>query len=99
LCDQVLGAGPEAASAPRDVMRRDTTSADYSFHSVRLWLPSQNGLFCELPQRHKACAGFVESTAIGLPWLSNNSIVPSTNSGPLGRQRIFTFDILASRPF
>lgn len=47
--------------------------------SIFLWVPSQNGLLLEWPQRHNEKAGLVSNL---LPSASNNSTSPLTKMEP-----------------
>src|SRR5918998_6494312 len=51
------------------------------------WMPSQNGLFVDLPQRHSATVA--RSARNSLPSASSSRIGPFTKYGPLSRAVIF----------
>ena len=57
--------------------------------------PSQNGLFCEPLQRHKAKVSF-PAKSIGCPAVSITFVGPVTKNGPFGRQVMVTSDISIS---
>src|SRR5437762_11790910 len=60
------------------------------FHPSLPWVPSQNGRFDDIPQRHSEIAGFpVKSHSF--PFTSTREMGPSTRYGPFGRTVIFTF--------
>jgi len=56
--------------------------------------PSQNGLFFDCAQRHKATAGLSAAMKNLLPAASTMVIGPSTKNGPLSRTLMVTSDML-----
>jgi hypothetical protein len=75
------------------------TAASAAWNPIFECVPSQNGLFTDVPHRHKENAGLpVKST--GVPSGFNNSMLPSgasTRYGPFGLHVIFTWAIPSSK--
>src|ERR1700719_2777531 len=68
------------------------TANSAPWNPMRLWVPSQNGLLTDPPQRHKENAGLPVRSNL-LPLASTKSTEPSgasTRYGPLGFTVIFT---------
>lgn len=80
------------------------TAALAPMNPMRLWVPSQNGLMTDPPQRHKATRGnpsgvvflFASGISIGFPSASTSLKSPMIQYGPLFRHNTVTSDIFQS---
>src|ERR1035441_1464191 len=88
VCDGLYSAGNGLDAASSIFF----TAASAAWKPILEWVPSQNGLFTDPPQRHSENA-VLPVKSYGLPSASTNSIVPSgasTRNGPFLRTVIFT---------
>src|ERR1017187_8497031 len=88
VCDGLYSAGNGLDAASSIFF----TAASAAWKPILEWVPSQNGLFTDPPQRHSENA-VLPVKSYGLPSASTISIVPSgasTRNGPFLRTVIFT---------